>query len=82
LLLRRFKDKARKGALKKLDWNLTNFEGKKIGSKPFSGGKIVDKKEYLNHLETAGVSVLDIISVDERSEIVFAQKSSTGRRSK
>jgi len=82
LLLRRFKDQAREGALKRLDWNLIKFEGKKIGSTPFSGGKIVDQQEYLRYLEAVGLSVLDIVSVDERSEIVFAKKSSTDRSNK
>lgn len=77
LVLRRFKDNSREGALKVLDWNLVQFEGKKIGSKPHSSGKIVDRDEYLENLESSGLIVLDIVPVDERSEIVFARKPST-----
>jgi protein-L-isoaspartate O-methyltransferase len=77
LVLRRFKDNSREGALKVLDWNLVQFEGKKIGSKPHSSGKIVDRDEYLENLEASGLIVLDIVHVDEMSEIVFARKPST-----
>jgi protein-L-isoaspartate O-methyltransferase len=82
LVLRRFKDESRENALKTLDWNLTQFEGKKIGSKPHSSGKIVDKKEYIRHLEAAGLTILNIKPVDEMSEIVFARKPALTNRSK
>jgi protein-L-isoaspartate O-methyltransferase len=82
LVLRRFKDNSREGALKTLDWNLTHFKGKKIGSKPHSSGKIVDKDEYMKRLEAAGLTILDIVPVDEMSEIVFARKPSTNRSKK
>ncbi|PVX24804.1 MAG: hypothetical protein CW691_06435 [Candidatus Bathyarchaeum sp.] len=79
LVLRRFKDSSRESALKTLEWNLVNFEGKKIGSKPHSSGKIVDKEEYIRGLEAAGLIILEIAPVDERSEIVFARKPSANR---
>jgi precorrin-6B methylase 2 len=76
LVLRRFKDETREGALKILDWNLLHFEGKELGSKPHSACKVVKKDEYLKHLKDAGLTILDIIPVDDMSEIVFARKSS------
>jgi precorrin-6B methylase 2 len=82
LVLRRFKDDSREGSLKILDWNLTQFEGKKLGSKPHSSGKIVCREEYIRHLEAAGLTILDIVPVDEMSEIVFARKPSISRSKK
>jgi precorrin-6B methylase 2 len=79
LVLRRFKDNSRESALKVLDWNFVQFEGKKIGSKPHSSGKIIDREEYIENLESSGFIVLDIVPVDEMSEIVFARKSSSLR---
>jgi hypothetical protein len=67
------------GALKKLDWNLIHFEGKKIGSKPHSGRKVIDRDEYSKLLKEAGLSILDIAPVDEMSEIIFARKPSGNR---
>jgi precorrin-6B methylase 2 len=75
LVLRRFKDSSREGALKTLDWNLLGFEGKKIGSKAHSSGEVVDQKAYLTQLETAGLIILGTYSVDVISEITFAQKT-------
>lgn len=79
LVLRRFKDNSRESALKVLDWNFVQFEGKKLGSKPHSSGKIIDRDEYIMNLESSGLIVLDIVSVDEMSEIVFARKPSNNR---
>jgi precorrin-6B methylase 2 len=79
LVLRRFKDNSRESALKVLDWNFVQFEGKKIGSKPHSSSKIIERNEYVKNLESSGLIVLDIVSVDEMSEIVFARKPSTVR---
>lgn len=75
IILRRFKDSSREGALKILGWNLVGFEGKKIGSKPHSSGTIIDKEKYLNHLENAGLTLLGTFSVDDASEITFARKT-------
>jgi precorrin-6B methylase 2 len=79
LVLRRFKDNARKSALKVLDWNFVQFEGKKLGSKPHSSGKLIDREEYIKNLESSGLVVLDVVSVDEMSEIIFARKRSKNR---
>ncbi|MFZ7138471.1 MAG: methyltransferase [archaeon] len=79
LVLRRFKDNSRESALKVLDWNFVQFEGKKIGSKPHSSSKIIERNEYVKNLESSGLIVLDIVPVDEMSEIVFARKPSTFR---
>jgi precorrin-6B methylase 2 len=75
LVLRRFKDSSREGALKTLDWNLLGFEGKKVGSKAHSSGDVVDQKAYFMQLETAGLTLLGTFSVDAISEITFAQKT-------
>jgi hypothetical protein len=79
LVLRRFKDNSRENALKTLDWNLINFEGKKIGSKPHSSGKVIDRNEYVRRLEAVDLTILDIKPVDEMSEIIFARKTSENR---
>lgn len=75
LVLRRFKDSTRKGALKTLDWNLLGFEGKKIGSKSHSGGAVADQKTYHTRLEQAGLKILGTHSVDAISELTIAQKT-------
>jgi precorrin-6B methylase 2 len=77
LILRRFKDSSREGALKTLDWNLLGFEGKKIGSKSHSSDSVVDQKAYLQELKNAGLTVLGTYSLDAMSEITFAQKKQT-----
>jgi precorrin-6B methylase 2 len=82
LVLRRFKDSSRESALKTLEWNLVHFEGKTLGSKPHSARKVVKLGEYVRYLEAAGVTILDIIPVDEMSEIIFARKPSTNRSKK
>lgn len=74
LILRRFKDSSREGALQTLDWNLQVFEGKKIGSKPHSSDRVVDRAAYLESLVASGLNVLGTFSVDEISEIIFARK--------
>ncbi len=74
VILRRFKDSTRTGALATLDWNLHGFEGKKIGSKPHSSDSTVDRETYLKHLAASGLKVLGTFTVDEISEITFAQK--------
>ncbi|MGD6935060.1 MAG: methyltransferase [Candidatus Bathyarchaeia archaeon] len=74
LILRRFKDSSGEGALQTLDWNLHGFEGKKIGSKPHSSGRVVDRTTYLKRLAESGLNVLKTVSVDEISEITFARK--------
>jgi precorrin-6B methylase 2 len=74
VILRRFKESTRTGALATLDWNLHGFEGKKIGSKPHSSDSIVDRETYLNHLAASGLEVLGTFTVDEISEITFARK--------
>jgi len=81
LVLRRFKDNSREGALKKLDWNMIHFEGKKIGGKPYSARKFIDRDEYCRLLKASGFTILDTAPVDEMSEIIFARKPS-GNRSK
>jgi len=81
LVLRRFKDNSREGALKKLDWNMIHFEGKKIGDKPHSARKFIDRDEYSRLLKASVLNILDIAPVDEMSEIIFARKPS-GNRSK
>jgi precorrin-6B methylase 2 len=82
LVLRRFRDSSRESALKILEWNLVTFEGKKIGSKPHSSGAVVNLGEYVKHLKAAGLNILDIVPVDEMSEIIFARKPSTKRSTK
>lgn len=79
LVLRRFKDDSREGALSRLDWNLTHFEGKKLGSKPHSSRKVTTKDDYVKALEASGVTILEIVTVDEMSEIIFARKASRNR---
>lgn len=74
VILRRFKDDCREGALKTLNWNLLSFEGKKIGSKPHSSDTVVGREEYLKHLEAAGLKILKVVPVDYMSEMVFARK--------
>jgi precorrin-6B methylase 2 len=76
VILRRFTDASREGALKTLDWNLLSFEGKKIGSKSHSSDAIVDQKTYLKQLENAGLTILGTFPVDFMSEITFARKPS------
>jgi protein-L-isoaspartate O-methyltransferase len=76
LILRRFKDSSRDGALKVLDWNLVHFEGKKIGSKPHSSGKVMSREGYIEQLKAAGFTGINVVSVDEISEIIFARKPS------
>jgi precorrin-6B methylase 2 len=75
LVLRRFKDSSREGALKTLDWNLLGFEGKKVGSRAHSTGEVVDQKTYYAQLENAGFHILGIYSVDAISELTIAQKN-------
>jgi precorrin-6B methylase 2 len=74
LILRRFKDSSREGAIQTLDWNLIGFEGRKIGSKAHSSDSVVDQKTYLAQLEKAGLTVVGTFSVDEISEVTFARK--------
>jgi hypothetical protein len=74
VVLRRFKDSDREGALKTLDWNLLAFEGKQLGSKAHSAGPIVEREAYLDKLKQAGLEVQEIVSVDAFSEIIFARK--------
>ncbi|XHH09936.1 MAG: methyltransferase [Candidatus Bathyarchaeia archaeon] len=74
LILRRFKDSSREGAMQTLDWNLQGFEGRKIGSKPHSSDRVVDRATYLKRLVESGLNVLETVSVDEISEITFARK--------
>lgn len=76
LILRRFKDESRDGALKVFDWNLVHFEGKKIGSKPHSSGAVVGREDYIEHLKAAGLTSIRVVSVDEMSEMIFARKPS------
>jgi precorrin-6B methylase 2 len=76
LILRRFKDSSREGALKTLDWNLLSFEGKQVGSKAHSSGAVVDRAKYIKQLKAAGFTSITIVSVDKMSEIVFARKPS------
>jgi precorrin-6B methylase 2 len=76
LVLRRFKDSSREGALKTLGWNLLSFEGKQIGSKAHSSGKVVDRATYIKQLKAAGFTSINIVSVDKMSEIIFARKPS------
>jgi precorrin-6B methylase 2 len=78
VILRRFRDDSREGALKTLDWNLLGFEGKKIGSKSHSADTVVDQNTYLNQLENAGLTILGTFPVDKMSEITFARKPSAG----
>ncbi|MGD6805381.1 MAG: methyltransferase [Candidatus Bathyarchaeia archaeon] len=75
VILRRFKDSSRTSALATLDWNLTGFEGKKIGSKPHSSENIPDRETYLKHLAASGLRVLGTFPVDNMSEITFARKT-------
>ncbi len=75
VILRRFTDASREGALKTLDWNLLSFEGKKIGSKAHSSDAIVDQKTYLKQLGDAGLTILGAFPVDYMSEIIFARKT-------
>jgi precorrin-6B methylase 2 len=75
LILRRFKDSSREGALQRLDWNLQGFEGKKIGSRPHSSDSFVNRETYLEELKASGLYVAGTFSVDEISEITFARKS-------
>ncbi|MCW4006590.1 MAG: acetylserotonin O-methyltransferase [Candidatus Bathyarchaeota archaeon] len=77
VVLRRFRDETREGALRTLDWNLLGFEGKKIGSRPHSSDKVVDSAQYLEQLKKVGFEVLKIVPVDEISEMVFARKPQT-----
>jgi precorrin-6B methylase 2 len=82
LVLRRFRDSSRENAMKTLEWNLVTFDGKKLGSKPHSSREVVNLAEYVKHLKDAGLNILDIVPVDEMSEIIFAQKPSTKRSTK
>ncbi|MCW4033766.1 MAG: acetylserotonin O-methyltransferase [Candidatus Bathyarchaeota archaeon] len=82
LVLRRFKDSSREQALKTLEWNFVTFDGKKLGSKPHSSRDVVNLAEYVKHLKAAGLNILDIVPVDEMSEIVFARKPSKKRSTK
>jgi precorrin-6B methylase 2 len=82
LILRRFKDSSREGALKTLDWNLLSFEGKQVGSKAHSSGPVVDRATYIKQLKAAGFTSINIVSVDKMSEIVFARKPSDSGREK
>ena len=79
LVLRRFKDSSSKQALKTLEWNFVTFDGKKLGSKPHSSRDVVNLAKYVKHLKAAGLNILDIVPVDEMSEIIFARKPSTKR---
>ena len=74
LILRRFKDSSREGALQRLDWNLQGFEGKKIGSRPHSSDHFVNKETYMEKLKASGLYVAGTFSVDDFSEITFARK--------
>jgi hypothetical protein len=76
LILRRFKDASREGALKILDWNLLHFEGKKLGSKPHSSGDVVSREAYIQELKATGFTGISVVSVDDMSEIIFARKPS------
>jgi len=74
LILRRFKDSSREGALQRLDWNLQGFEGKKIGSRPHSSDRFVTKEAYMEALKASGLIIEGTFSVDDFSEITFARK--------
>jgi hypothetical protein len=74
LILRRFKDSSREGAIQRLDWNLQGFEGKKIGSRPHSSDHFVDRETYMEKLKASGLYVAGTFSVDDFSEITFARK--------
>jgi Precorrin-6B methylase 2 len=74
LILRRFKDSSREGALQRLDWNLQGFEGKKIGSRPHSSDDFVNRETYMEKLKASGLYIAGTFSVDDISEITFACK--------
>jgi precorrin-6B methylase 2 len=74
VVLRRFTDASREGALKTLDWNLLGFEGKKIGSKSHSADAVIDQKTYFKHLENAGLTLLGTFALDKMSELTIARK--------
>ncbi len=74
LILRRFKDSSREGALQRLDWNLQCFEGKKIGSSPHSSGRFVNRETYMEKMKASGLYIVGTFSVDDISEITFARK--------
>jgi hypothetical protein len=74
LVLRRFKDSSREGALQRLDWNLQGFDGKKIGSRPHSSDHFVTKETYMEALKASGLIIEGTFSVDDFSEITFARK--------
>ncbi|MCW4025722.1 MAG: acetylserotonin O-methyltransferase [Candidatus Bathyarchaeota archaeon] len=78
VVLRRFTDASREGALKTLDWNLLGFEGKKIGSKSHSSDAVMDQKTYLEQLENMGLSLLGTFPLDKMSEITIARKLLNG----
>jgi protein-L-isoaspartate O-methyltransferase len=82
LVLRRFKERSRESAVRTLEWNLVTFDGKMLGSKPHSSREVVNLGEYVRHLKAAGLTILDIVPVDEMSEIIFARKPSTKRSAK
>jgi precorrin-6B methylase 2 len=75
VILRRFKDSSRAGALATLDWNLHGFEGKKVGSRPHSSGSVVDREAYLKHVADL-LEVVGTFSVDKISEVTIARKPS------
>jgi precorrin-6B methylase 2 len=74
VVLHRLKDTAREGTLKALDWNLLSIEEKKIRGKARLSDDFVDRKTYLKQLELAKLTIRDIVSVDEDSEVIFARK--------
>ncbi|MGD6809991.1 MAG: methyltransferase [Candidatus Bathyarchaeia archaeon] len=73
VILRRFKDSSRAGALATLDWNLHGFEGKKIGSKPHSSDNVVNREAYLKSIADL-LEVVGTFSVDTISEVTIARK--------
>lgn len=75
LVIRRFKDSFREGAMETLDWNLLTWEGKKVGGKPRTADNFLDRRDYVRHLKLAGLKVIDTFSVDEVSEVIVACKS-------
>lgn len=82
LILRRHKDKSKEDAMQTLDWNLIYYKGTKLGRKPHSSNKAIRKDEYIRHLKSEGLEILDCKSVDKMSEIIFARKPSVNRGSR
>ena len=79
LMLRRHKDNRPEDSLQTLDWNLVHYKGAKIGRKPHSSDSMARRNDYITHLKTAGLTIIDCKPVDLMSEIIFAHKPSINR---